>query len=165
MQEMENNAQNKGEGRVYELGYLLVSTLSEENVPAEYGNLKELISSLGGEVVADEMPRMINLAYTMDKVWKNNRTRFDNAYFGWIKFEINPEKIADIKAKLALNENLIRSLLIKTVKENTIASKRFVHKDMGKRKVYTVKKEGEEEVPVEINKEEIDKEIEALVSA
>lgn len=163
MQEMENSVENKGKERVYELGYLLVSTLSEESVPAEYGNLKELITSIGGEVVTDEMPKMITLAYTMDRVWKNKRTKFDNAYFGWIKFTLDPEKIADLKSKLSLNENLIRSLIVKTVKENTIASKRFVHKDMGKRKPYQAKKEGENEEVVPINKEEIDKEIDALI--
>ena len=43
----------KSESRVYELGYLLVPTIVPEDVPKSYGNLKELISSFGGEFIAD----------------------------------------------------------------------------------------------------------------
>lgn len=149
--------------RVYELGYLLVPTIPEEEVPAIYGNLKELVSSLGGSMISDDMPRMTGLAYSMLKVHKNVRSKFDTAYFGWLKFEVNPENISDIKKKLDLDPNLIRFLIIKTVKENTIAAKRFVHRDMARRKAPAVKKE--EGVVTEIDKEEIDKEIDALIEA
>jgi ribosomal protein S6 len=165
MLEVENKPLNKDENRVYELGYLLVSTLSEEDVPREYGNLKEVITSMGGALISDEMPRMTTLSYTMMKVWNNQRTKFDNAYFGWIKFEIDSEKISELKKKLSLNENLIRFLTIKTVRENTIASRRFTHKEGMRKRASFTKKEEEVSEPVEINKEEIDKEIDALVEA
>ncbi|MFA6274463.1 MAG: hypothetical protein WC662_04855, partial [Candidatus Paceibacterota bacterium] len=61
--------------RVYEVGYLLVPTISEEEVPVIYGNLKELISSFGGELIFDEMPKMMNLAYPMLKVVQNVRNK------------------------------------------------------------------------------------------
>ena len=77
---------------IYEVGYLLASTLSEEEVPVKYGNLKDLIVSLGGEIISDEMPKMISLLTLMSKVTQNVRNKFDSAYFGWVKFEINPEK-------------------------------------------------------------------------
>ncbi|MCE9585364.1 30S ribosomal protein S6 [Candidatus Nomurabacteria bacterium] len=161
---MEENIKNTdSDARVYEVGYLLVPTIPGDEVPAVYGNLKELISSLGGEVIADEMPKQINLAYQMLKVVQNIRNKFDTAYFGWIKFEMNPEKVADLKKKMDLDPKVIRFLTTKTVKENTIATKKFVRADMGKYK-HSPKKEGEE-TPVEINKEEIDKEIDAMVEA
>lgn len=163
MLEIENSVVNNEENRVYELGYLLVSTLTEESVPAEYGNLKELIGSLGGEIIADEMPRMTTLAYTMIKVSKNQRIKFDNAYFGWIKFTLGAEKVEELKNKLSLNENLIRFLILKTVRENTIASKKFSYKELGRKKTLHQKRDISSE-PVEINKEEIDKEIDALVA-
>ncbi len=151
------------DSRIYEVGYLLVPSIPEEEVGAEYGNLKELISSLGGAVVSDEMPRMIGLAYQMSKVVSNIRYKYDNGYFGWTKFEMDPESVLELKKKLDMDAKVIRFLIIKTVRENTIASKRFIGKDMIRRKPPTKKEDGE---PVaEINKEEIDKEIEALVSA
>ncbi|MFA6257050.1 MAG: 30S ribosomal protein S6 [Candidatus Paceibacterota bacterium] len=148
--------------RIYELGYLLVPTLSEEDMPVAFGNLKELISTMGGVMVSEEMPKQIPLAYTMTKVIQNIRHKFDVAYFGWFKFTMDTAKVLDMKKKLDLDPTLIRFLLLKTVKENTIASKRFIRPDMG-RKPKAQKEEGVE-TATPINKEEIDKEIDAMVA-
>jgi len=53
---------------VYEFGYLLVPTISEEDLPMQYGNLKELIITSGASVISDEMPKMITLAYAMQQL-------------------------------------------------------------------------------------------------
>jgi len=150
--------------RVYEVGYLFVPNISQEELPANYGNLKELVSSFGGHIISDEMPKIINLAYPMIKVISNIHTKFTTAYFGWVKFEIDPARVLELKKKLDLSSNIIRFLIIKTVKENTIATKRFVYRDGAHRK--TVAKNGEEASAenTEINKEEIDKEIDAMVA-
>ena len=159
---MDSNLEEK-KSRIYEAGYLLLSTLSEEEMPAVYTGLKDLVASFGAEIISDEMPKMIPLSYTMSKVIQNVRNKFDSAYFGWIKFEIDPEKIGELKKKLDLEPKILRFLVLKTVKENTIASKRFVHRDL--RRKISIKKEGEEnETPAPIDKEEIDKEIEAMVA-
>ena len=148
--------------RVYEVGYLLVPTLEEMVVPSIYDGLKELIISLGGVIVSDDMPKMIPLAYTMTKVITNINNKFNTAYFGWIKFTVDAEKVDVLKKKLGLDANIIRFLITKTVRENTVASKRFVRGDSLHRKPKGDKEEVGEVIP--INKEEIDKEIEALVS-
>lgn len=150
--------------RVYEVGYLLVPTLSEENVPAVYSSLKDLVVSLGGEIISDEMPKIISLAYVMSKVIQNLRNKFDSAYFGWVKFEINSEKVLELKKKLDLDQNFIRFLILKTVRENTIAAKRFVRRE-SRKKILTSKKEGENNISLPIDKEEIDKEIDAMVAS
>ena len=142
----------------------MVPTIPEENVAGLYGDLKELISSLGGSVISDEMPKLIELAYPMLHVVQNVRNKFSSAYFGWLKFNMEAEKVLELKKKVDLNPNIIRSLIIKTVKENTLASKRFVSKEGGHRKPTFTKKENLEEV-VPINKEEVDKEIDAMISA
>jgi ribosomal protein S6 len=140
-----------------------VPSIKEEDVSINYGNLKDLISSFGGEVIADEMPRMINLAYTMAKVIANIKNKFNTAYFGWTKFAMDAEKVLELKKRLDLDTSFVRFLIVKTVKENTIASKRFTRGEMYKKPM--TKKTTEDEVVVPINKEEIDKEIDALVSA
>jgi ribosomal protein S6 len=160
-----NNAdlvEKKGSSpKVYELGYLLVPTIKEEDVPITYGNLKELVSSFGGEVISDDMPKVISLAYTMQKVVSNVRSKFNTAYFGWIKFMMDGEQVLKLKSKLDLDPNLIRFLIIKTVKENTIATKRFVR---GETYTKPKAKSSENETVAPINKEEIDKEIDALIA-
>jgi ribosomal protein S6 len=150
--------------KIYEVGYLLVPTLSEEEVPTIVGDLKELISSLKGEFISEEMPKMIPLAYTMLKVVQNVRSKFDSGYFGWIKFEMDSVGILELKKKLDLSPNIIRFLILKTVRENTLAQKRFPSKEGGiKRKTFVAKREeGEEVAP--IDEKEIDEEIEKMVA-
>lgn len=160
---MEDNEILGVEPRIYEVGYLLLPTLSEDEVPVVYGNLKELISSLGGESISDDMPKMIPLAYSMSKIIKNIKNKFDSAYFGWVKFAMSPEKVLELKKKLDLDPNLIRFLILKTVRENTIATKRFV--GGSKKRNGSTKKEGENETVLPIDKEEIDKEIDAMIAA
>ena len=165
MSEVEDKGQKEllggADKRVYELGYLLAPALKEEEVPAAYGDLKELVASLGGEAIADEMPKAIPLAYSMQKVTSNVRKKFSTAYFGWAKFYMEPAKVLELKSKLDLNPNFVRFLVMKTVKENTVASKRFIRDDMPHRRVAPKKDAGP---APEINKEEIDKEIDAMVA-
>src|SRR3989344_3778409 len=144
------------DSRVYELGYLLVPTIPEENVPITYGNLKELVSSLQGELISDEMPKFIQLAYPMVKVVSNVRSKFGTAYFGWTKFTMDTGKILELKKKLDLDPNIIRFLILKTVRENTMAVKRFMRGDMPYSKIPSARKNSDEGVATPINKEEID---------
>ena len=162
---MDNEVSKKEEetaGRVYELGYLLVPTIPEEDLSISYGNMKELVRSFGAQIISDEMPKFIPLAYTMQKVVSNVRNKFNTAYFGWIKFTTEPEKVLELKKRLDLDSIVIRFLIMKTVKENTIASKRFVRGEGEYRRPLVKKTENEAAVP--INKEAVDKEIDALVA-
>ena len=82
--------------------------------------------------------------------------------FGWVKFNMDADKVVELKKKLDLDPNIIRFLVLKTVKENTIAAKRFVRSDMHRKPM--MKKSESDEVVAPINKEEIDKEIDAMVA-
>ncbi len=158
----ENKGTEDANNRVYELGYLLIPTLEEGNVPAVAGDLKDLItSSFKGEVISDDMPKSISLAYTMLKVTNNVRSKYDTAYFGWVKFTMDSDKIVELKKKLDLDPNMVRFLILKTVKENTIATKRFTP-GRGLQRTFVPKKADEPTGP--INKEEVDKEIDALIA-
>ena len=153
---------NKKDKIVYELGYLLVPTLDSEEAPTVFGDLKELLSSFEGDHISNEMPKMISLAYPMLKVVSNVRNKFDTAYFGWIKFFMDSGKVSELKNKVDLDPNILRFLILKTVQGNTIASKRFSGRDSAYRKPSYKKNEKKEVVP--INKEEVDKEIDAMVA-
>ncbi|OGI95597.1 hypothetical protein A2917_03545 [Candidatus Nomurabacteria bacterium RIFCSPLOWO2_01_FULL_42_17] len=161
MPENENEIVSETNSQIYELGYLLAPSIKEEDLPVNYGNIKELVTSFGAEVIADEMPKMIGLAYAMQKVTSNVRNKFNTAYFGWIKFAMGPDKILELKKRLDLDPNFIRFLILKTVKENTIAAKRFVRGETYRR---PRSKSPANETAVPINKEEIDKEIDALIA-
>src|SRR3989338_10363804 len=150
------------EPTVYEVGYLLVPDLPEEEIAREYSHLKDILIKEGAEVIADEMPKKIPLAYNIEKFLSNIRHKFNSAYFGWTKFVLATDRTPELKKKLDLDPKLIRFLLFKTVRENTIASKRFM-RDIPYRRPLVTRKKEEAKPAIPINKEEIDKEIEAMV--
>ena len=162
MQENELDKEDSG-SRVYELGYLLVPTIAGEDIPKTYGDLKELImATFHGVIISDEIPKMITLAYPMQKVISNVRNKFSTAYFGWTKFTMDSKQILELKKRLDLDSQIIRFLIIKTVKENTIATKRFIHRET--KRPFVVKKSEGDKVLTPVEKEKIDEEIDALVA-
>jgi ribosomal protein S6 len=148
------------DGRIYELAYLFVPTMTDESVAAAFGNLKALLENHGASFISEEMPKLTELAYQMSRIIENKKTWFDTAYFGWIKFEMDPSEVAAIEETLARNEEIIRFMTIKTVRESTMSSKK-VHREYKKRTASTTEG-GEPTVPM--NKEEVDKQIDALVT-
>jgi len=144
---------------VYEVGYLLLPSIAEENLGAEVTALKDSLINLGGTMISDEYPKMMELAYEMSRSIANKKQKFTYGYFGWFKFDATSENAVVIKEMLDKNEKLIRYLFIKTVRESTMSQRRsYSRSDSPRRKVTP---RVEESVP--INEEAIDKEIEALM--
>lgn len=153
-----------GELRVYEVSYLLLPFITEEDIPKEAGRVKEHLSLSGGTVFSEEEPKLIKLAYPMSKIIANKNTNFDNAYFGWVKFEGGPENISNIKKALENNENILRFLILKTTKESVAARKPLPFTVKSKPISTPVpKEEVKPEAPQEINEVELDKTIDDLV--
>lgn len=103
--------------RVYELGYLLLPTLSEEDAAKEVQVLKDQASSLGGTIVESGTPSLIDLAYSMEKVIENKKEFFDTGYFGWFTFRMLPAKALEFNTLLTGKDTVIRHLLIKASRE------------------------------------------------
>lgn len=145
---------------VYEVGYLMVPSIPEENLGAEVTKFKDSLGEMGAVFISDEYPKMMELAYEMTRSITNKKQKFSYGYFGWVKFETTTSNAKAIKEFLDKNETFIRYLMIKTVRENTMSLKKVYSKggDSSKRRQSP---KTEAEVPV--NEEIIDKEIEALV--
>ena len=155
--------EKEGGVQVYELGYHIVSTVAEENVPKEVLTLKAIVLQDGGSLVSEGEPKLINLAYSMAKSVADVKKKFNTAYFGWIKFETKSELMPMIKKAVDQNQNVLRYLLIKTVRENTLfvpkLNVRSVEKEAPKAKK-SVKTEEKKATSLE----DIDKSIEELVA-
>jgi ribosomal protein S6 len=147
---------------VYEVGYIMLPSISEENLAEEVTAFKDMFIEKGATFISDEYPKLIELAYEMSRSIANKKQKFSFGYFGWVKFECGTDQAKVIKDILDKNEKLVRYLMIKTVRENTMSVKRSYSKhDASKRRPSSsTPKSKEEEV---INEETIDKEIEALV--
>ncbi|MBP9782739.1 MAG: 30S ribosomal protein S6 [Candidatus Pacebacteria bacterium] len=112
------------DSRVYEISFIFDNKL-DESAALEKGNaLKQSIATLGGSFISEEAPYMRELAYEMIRVQNNINVRFNEGYFGWIKFEMEPSKVKGFEKQLMLDEQMVRFLIVSTVRENTVYTKR-----------------------------------------
>ena len=163
--EIENMQDEKESNpRIYELGFLLVPTINENDVLGEASRIKGVIESCGALLISDENPKSITLAYPIDKRVSGKRKSFTNAYFAWIKFHADPSHIATLKKNMEGDRSVLRFLIIKTVKESTLIQKRPFMGIRGKKKEATeTKRDKTKEEATPVSEAELDKTIEELV--
>ncbi len=145
---------------IYEVGYIMIPGIAEENLGGEVAEFKESLGNKGATFISDEYPKMLELAYEMSRSIANKKQKFSYGYFGWVKFECTTSNAKLIKESLDKNEKLVRYLMVKTVRESTMSTKRAYGKQDGGKRRNTSKTSGES---APINEEVIDKEIDALV--
>ncbi len=146
--------------QVYEAGFHIVPTVAEDDLGARVTVIRDAIEAAGGRMIADEYPKHMDLAYPMMKIVANKRALYHSAYFGWMKFEVEPKGILAIEKALKRNESIIRFILVKTVRENTMVPKKVLQQKRGEEVLRTTVKV--EEKPA-LTEEELDKTIEDLV--
>ena len=112
------------DSRVYEISFIFDNKLDEETALKKSDALKQSIATLGGSFISEEAPYMRELAYEMIRVVNNVNIRFNEGYFGWIKFELDPAKLKDLEKGVKLDEEVVRYLIVTTVAENTVYTKR-----------------------------------------
>ncbi len=121
---MTENNETIVDSRVYEISFIFDNKL-DEGAALEKGNaIKQSIATLGGSFISEEAPYMRELAYEMIRVQNNVNVRFNEGYFGWVKFELSGDKVKEFEKALKLDEELVRYLVVKTVRENTVYTKR-----------------------------------------
>jgi ribosomal protein S6 len=110
---------------VYEIGYLIAPSVPEEKVPAEAEAVKKILGDAGAETIAEEAPHRMKLAYEMRrKTVSGSYDKYNEAYFGWIKFEVGSDVIESLKKAVEIHPSVLRMLLITTVRESTYMGKR-----------------------------------------
>lgn len=148
--------------KVYEIGFVLLSSIPQEKVAGEFSALKDIVAKAGASMIAEEAPEMRPLAYTMVKKIHGANVRFNEGYFGWVKFELSASAIEGVKKSLDATENILRYLLITTIKENTYLGKKAPTVAFGEKDAAgMIAPEGV--APAAVT-EDIDKGIDAIVS-
>ncbi|MEX0934142.1 MAG: 30S ribosomal protein S6 [Candidatus Paceibacterota bacterium] len=159
--EKEREQESKGqEPQLYEVGYHIIPTIEEENLPNEVAHIRDAVESLGGIIVQDEMPQLRELAYPLSKIFSNKRSEFTSAYFGFMTFTMSPESAPLLKEKIDGLSSLVRYIIIKT--EEEVASEKVSHKmtflsGSHEKKKKTISSQEK------ISEEELDKTIDELV--
>ena len=106
--------------QVYEVGFHVVPSISEDKLVQKVADFRSLIEKGNGTVIAEGAPKNQPLAYTLYKDVGSVRSKYTNAYFGWVKFEAPASSIAAVKDVMDKDEQVIRHIIIKTVRENTL---------------------------------------------
>ena len=161
---MEKVEKQEGGKQVYELGYHIVSTVAEENLSKEAEALKAIVLKDGGSLVSEGEPKLINLAYSMTKSVADTRKKFNTAYFGWLKFETKSELMPSIKKAVDAYPNVLRYLLIKTVRENTLYTPKLNSVKVGEKEAPKAKESIKTEEKKATSVEDIDKSIDELIA-
>lgn len=116
---MVNLEREMGEMTVYELGFLILPSIPEDNLPNVTNVIRTVITKAGGIEIAAEEPFKETLAYSMSKTIGASRYVVSDAYLGWIKFEVDRAKAPAIKADIEKIEEILRFLIIKAPRETT----------------------------------------------
>lgn len=58
----------------------------------------------------------------MSKTIKAEKMHYTNAYFGWVKFTLDPEKLELIEKDIKAFDPMLRYIIVKTVTENTMVT-------------------------------------------
>ncbi|MFA5736601.1 MAG: 30S ribosomal protein S6 [Candidatus Paceibacterota bacterium] len=157
------------EPRIYEIGYLLTPIIPQDALAENITQiLKVLIDELGGLITSEMNPSMIRLAYTIKKNISNKKERFNDAYFGALRFKLMPDKLVTLKGNLDKDNKIIRYLIINMPKdeETIIIPKRTYQRRETQAQPFEIERREKEEEPEknqEMSKEDIDKEINELL--
>ncbi len=110
---------------VYEIGYLVAGSVALEKVSEEAEKVVGIIKKAGASIIAEELPHLEQLAYTMRvKTVSGSYEKYDHAYFGWVKFELSSSLVEAVKKSVELVPTVLRMILLVTTKENTYLGKR-----------------------------------------
>ena len=150
-----------GEPRVYELGFLLLPTVPEEEVAVQVARLKEFFQKDGGVFVSEEFPKKLGLAYPIGKKAGGKRASYTTAYLGSFKYEVSPEAVLLLNSALEKETAVLRFLLIETVRESAVP----IHRPVFARPeaVKTLEKPPTRAEKSVMSEEELDRTIEELM--
>lgn len=146
---------------VYEVGFHLVPAVGDEGVSAAAEKVRKVLGD--AEIIAEGAPQKMALSYIIERAAQGKREKFSEAYFGWIKFATDREHLPGIAEKLGAMKDVLRHLIIETVREDIAAERRRAVFTSDRLEGETIKKTPRtEEKGGEVSEAELDKSIEAL---
>jgi ribosomal protein S6 len=117
------------------------------------------------EIISEGAPSRMRLAYTIERASAGHHEKFDEAYFGFIKFATERENIPALESFLRGNRDVLRFLLTETVREDLINAPRRATFASDRLEGETIKKPvSEPEKGGEVSEADLDKSLDALVS-
>jgi ribosomal protein S6 len=153
---------NKSETPVYEVGFHIVPTVQEDGVAAVVEKVRAILD--GAEIISEQFPARMTLAYTVERSVQGKREKYQDAYFGFMKFALEREAMPAFQVALRAMPEVLRFLVIETVREDAPAPRRVVFTSRQLEGETIKKPEVVAEKSSEVSEEELNKSIDALVS-
>lgn len=146
---------------VYEVGFHLLPSIPEEGLVAAVEKVRALLGE--AEIISEGSPQKTTLAYTIERTHTGSREKFNQSFFGWIKFAAERQALSAIETALRGMNEVLRFIIIETVREDASAPRRTVF-GSDRLEGETIKKVTEAEKGGEVSQEQLDKSIDALTS-
>jgi len=144
--------------QIYEIGYLLVPTIAEDDVSKKVEEFRKTVESIKGRIIAEGKPMLKDLAYEMSIVVSNKKETYGSAYFGWIKFEGDANQIDVVNDDFKKDDEIIRFIITKTILEDSYSIIEKIIASESEQKNRVVVKEKEEEKTIDLKKKKKEEE-------
>jgi ribosomal protein S6 len=144
----------------YELAFHVLPTVAEGEVADVFTSLKNAVEKAGGTITAEEAPKRFDLAYEVIKYLEGRNRKFTSAYFGWVRFTLTPEQLAELTEAVEGEKRLLRHLLIRLTKMEE-ANPFMFHEALEDDQIAKVVDFDEEDEEEEAESEDKEKEVEA----
>jgi ribosomal protein S6 len=151
--------------RIYEIGYHVSPATKEEEVEGVVAQVRSMIEKAEGRFLAEGAPSLIKLAYPIMGKAGGKASESDRGYFGWIKFEAPIAAAQILQEWLDSNQNILRSIVFQTVREETRARfKTAVLRDVKRSDILKAAPRQAEETSAPISDAELEKAISDITS-
>jgi ribosomal protein S6 len=164
MEETKVSTETKSSNKVYEVGFHIIPSVPQEKLGEEFSSIKENLDKNGAVVISEEMPKYKNLTYEMRKDFGGKYEKYNQAYFGWVKFEAGSEGVLAIDKYFKTSPVILRHLLVKTVRENTMTAPKAPSYRRGEASKGEVVAEEAKVEKKEVSETELDKAIDAVIA-
>ena len=149
---------------VYEVGFHIVPTVAEGDLSGVLEQIRGALAKGEAEVIKEEFPVKRALAYTIERATQGKREKYNESYFGFIKFATSKEGVEQFAKDLRVMREVLRYLIIETVREDAVVPRRAIFSS-DRLEGETIKKPmGVVEPAAEVSEEELNKSIDALVN-
>jgi len=161
-EQVEGLSQANDSAPVYEVGFHVVPTVREDGVAAVVEKVRKALGD--AEIISEKFPEHITLAYQIERSAEGKVEKYQDAYFGCIKFATERAELPAIQAALRSMRDILRFIVISTVREETPSPRRAVFTSSRLEGETIHKPEAPAEKKADVSQEELDKSIDALVS-
>lgn len=166
----EATTSNSDERNSYEFAFHVLPTVAEGEVAGIFDEIKAHITKFG-ESFDEETPERTDLVYPIVKSLEGKNRKFTSAYFGWVRFKMDGDKVDELMEELNGMPIILRHLLIKLTELEEQKPFKF-HEYRRTLKTVAVVDEADtiEEVPteveedVEVSPEALDESLEKITS-